>query len=131
MNTYQWYEKLVKPSWAPDPSLFGKVWTVLYLFITLSFGYVFLMVYRKTIPSYVAIPFALNLFFNAIFTPIQFGLRNNWLAVVDIVLVLITIIWCMVSIYPFAKWVSFIQIPYLLWVCIATALQISITYLNR
>jgi tryptophan-rich sensory protein len=29
------------------------------------------------------------------------------------------------------KWVTYMQIPYLLWVCFATVLQLTITYLNR
>jgi len=79
----------------------------------------------------VALPFILNLFFNLIFTFIQFGLKNNYLAALDIVFVLGTLIWAMIVIYPYVKWVTYIQIPYLLWVVFATVLQLTITYLNR
>ncbi|MEX0595406.1 MAG: TspO/MBR family protein, partial [Candidatus Paceibacterota bacterium] len=76
------------------------------------------------------LPFILNVFFNIIFSPIQFGLRNNLLAAIDITLILATIIWAMFAIWPYMKWVALMQIPYLIWVCIATTLQFSITYLN-
>jgi len=89
------------------------------------------MLWQKQIPFIVALPFALNLIFNFSFTYLQFGLKNNLLAGIDILLILGTLIWAMVAIYPFAKWVAYIQIPYLLWVLFATALQITITYLNR
>lgn len=79
----------------------------------------------------VALPFWLNLFFNLIFTPIQFGLRNNLLACLDITLILVTIVWAMVVIWPHYRWITFAFIPYLIWVSIATVLQISITWLNR
>ena len=82
------------------------------------------------IPFGVALPFILNLIFNFAFTPIQFGLKNNLLAGVDIILVLGTLIWGMVAIYPHKKWVTYIQIPYLLWVSFATVLQFTVTYLN-
>ncbi len=79
----------------------------------------------------VALPFILNLIFNFVFTPIQFGLKNNFLAAADILLVFGTLIWAMVSIYPHARWIVYIQIPYLLWVSFATVLQLTITFLNR
>ncbi|MDP3974388.1 MAG: tryptophan-rich sensory protein [bacterium] len=46
-------------------------------------------------------------------------------------LVLSTLIWAMLVIYPKVKWLAIIQIPYLLWVSFATILQLTITYLNR
>lgn len=78
----------------------------------------------------VAVPFVLNIIFNLAFTPIQFGLRNNVLATVDIVLVLGTLVWALVVIYPYMRWVSFINIPYLAWVCFATVLQVMIMVMN-
>ena len=89
------------------------------------------MAYAKQIPLVVVLPFVLNLIFNGIFTPIQFGLKNNLLASIDILFVLITIIWMMIAIYPHMKWIAYIQIPYLLWVSFATMLQFTITYLNK
>ncbi len=130
MNNYGWYQQLIRPSWSPPAWLFGPVWTVLYILIAISFGRVFQLFFQKKVLFIVLLPFIFNLIFNLIFTPIQFGLKNNLLASIDIVLVLITLIWAMVSIYPHAKWITYIQIPYLLWVSFATILQLTITYLN-
>jgi len=131
MQAYNWYQQLAKPSWAPPSWVFGPVWTFLYILIAISFGKVFLMAWQKQIPWIIVLPFALNLIFNFIFTPIQFGLQNNVLAAIDIVLVLGTLIWATIVIYPYAPWVAYMQAPYLLWVSIATVLQFTITYLNR
>lgn len=129
-GAYFWYSALIKPSWAPPAWIFGPVWTILYILIAISFGTVFYKVVKKKLPSKYAIPFILNLVFNLIFTPIQFGLRNNFLAAIDILLVLVTLIWVIRSIYKKIRWVAFFQIPYLLWVSFATVLQLTITYLN-
>ena len=129
-QTYSWYSTIIKPSWAPPSWLFGPVWTVLYLLIAISFGKVFLMFFQKQIPFIVALPFLLNLIFNFLFSPIQFGLQNNLLASIDILLILSTLIWAITVIYPYAKWISYIQTPYLLWVSFATILQLTVTYLN-
>lgn len=134
MNSYNWYSTLIKPTWAPPAWLFGPVWTVLYTIIAFSFGTVFYKVYTKQIPFIVAVPFLLNLMFNFIFTPIQFGLKNNLLASVDILLVVGTLVWAMYSIWhnvPDMKWVVYVNIPYLLWGSFATVLQLTVTYLNK
>ena len=131
MNTYNWYSQLIRPTWSPPSWLFGPVWTFLYVLIFISFGKVFLMAWLKQIPLIIALPFILNLLFNFSFTPLQFGLKNNLLAAADILLVLGTLVWAMMAIYPYAKWITYIQIPYLLWVSFATILQLTITYLNR
>ncbi|MDP1619743.1 MAG: TspO/MBR family protein [Candidatus Moranbacteria bacterium] len=131
MNSYNWYLQLVKPFWAPPSFLFGPVWTFLYVLIAVSFGKVFWLAWKKEIAFLVALPFFLNLVFNLAFTPLQFGLKSNFLAAVDILLVLSTLVWAMVAIYLHVRWIAYIQIPYLLWVSFATVLQLTITYLNR
>ncbi len=131
MEAYTWYSQLKKPIWAPASWLFGPVWTFLYILIAISFGKVLLMALNKEISIKVLLPFILNIVCNVIFTPIQFGLRNNILAALDISLVFITLVWAMVVIYPKAHWITYVQIPYLLWVSFATVLQFTVTYLNR
>ena len=131
MNEPKAYSEFLKPSWAPPSWLFGPVWTVLYIIIIGSFGTVIYKAFKGEIPWIVALPFILNIIFNLAFTPIQFGLRNNYLAAADILLWLITLIWALIAIYPYIKWVSYINIPYLLWGTFATVLQLTITYLNK
>ena len=131
MSTYSWYQKFKKPPWSPPSSVFGPVWTVLYILIAISFISVFYDITTGYLPLQIGIPFALNLIFNFSFTPIQFGLKNNYLASLDILLVLGTLIWALFVIYPYISWVALINIPYLLWVLFATTLQITITYLNK
>jgi benzodiazapine receptor len=129
-KAYNWYSQLKKPKWAPPSWLFGPVWTVLYVLIFISFGKVFLLASQNEIPVIIILPFILNLFFNFIFTSIQFGLRNNLLAALDIILVWSTLVWAIFAIFPYAPWIAYIQIPYLLWVTFATILQFTVTYLN-
>jgi benzodiazapine receptor len=131
MKEYLQYEQWVKPFFAPPEWIFGVVWPVLYLIILVSFGWVFYKVFiKKDITKKVSIPFILNLVFNFSFTPIMFGLENLWLAAIDILLVLITIVWMMVVIKKYSKKVFWAQAPYLIWVSFATVLQLSILFLN-
>jgi tryptophan-rich sensory protein len=130
-DTYLWYQTLIKPSWSPPSWLFGPVWTVLYTIIAITFGIVLYKAFAGKIPRIVALPFILNLIFNAAFTPLQFGLKNNLLASIDISLVVGTLIWSFIAIWPYARYVVFANIPYFMWGTFATVLQFTITYLNR
>ncbi|WP_394757427.1 TspO/MBR family protein [Rhodoferax sp.] len=133
MNTYNWYSQLIKPTWAPPSWIFGPVWSVLYAIIAVTYGTVFYKAFAGKLSWMVALPFALNLIFNLAFTPIQFGLKNNLLATLDILLVVGTLIWAFVAVWrasPDLRWVVYANIPYLLWGTFATLLQITITYLN-
>ncbi len=127
---YVRYAEYVKPWFSPPSWIFGPVWSVLYVLIAISFGWVFMKVWQGQIPRIVAVPFALNLIANFSFTPVQFGLNNLPLASLVILVVFTTIVWSMWAIWPHAKWVAYMQIPYLLWVSFATVLQLTITYLN-
>jgi benzodiazapine receptor len=127
---YVRYAEYIKPWFSPPSWIFGPVWSVLYVLIFISFGWVFMKVWQGQIPRLVAVPFVINLIANASFTPVQFGLDNLPLASAVIFLVLVTIVWSMWAIWPHAKWVAYLQIPYLLWVLFATVLQLTITYLN-
>lgn len=129
-TTYEYYQLLSKPVWAPRAELFGPVWTLLYVLIAISFGYVTYLFLKHQISFAVLLPFALNLFFNVLFTPLAFGLQSLWLASLDVVLVFVTLVWAMIKIFPHARWVVFINVPYLLWVTFASILQITITVMN-
>ena len=104
---------------------------MLYLVIAVSFGYVAYAYYTGYIPLWVLLPFILNLFFNFLFTPLQFRLRNFALASVDIILVLLTLVWALVAVDAYAPWVTYVNLPYVAWVCFATVLQLTVTKLNR
>jgi benzodiazapine receptor len=132
-STYTWYQTLIKPTWAPPAWIFGPVWSVLYLIIAITFTTLFYKVLKKELPRYVALPFILNLVFNFAFSPIQFILQNNILALIDVVLVVLTLVWGMVVLWKASsklRWIVYLNIPYLLWGSFATILQATITVLN-
>lgn len=126
-----WYAQLAKPFFAPPSWVFGPVWTLLYIVIAISFSFVLVQYLRRRLPLAALLPFVFNLLFNVAYTPLQFGLKNNALASVDILLVLATLVWALVVIRRQFPWVAWVNLPYLLWVAFATVLQLSITWLNR
>lgn len=131
MDFRTWYDSLAKPAWTPAPDTIGLIWQILYPIILVSFGFVLYKAFKGTLPWLVALPFVINLVANILFMPIFGGMKNLPLATVDILIVLATIMWMIVAIWPYFRWVAFAQIPYLVWVSIATVLQMSITLRNR
>lgn len=131
MDWSSWYASLAKPSWTPAPATIGLVWQILYPIILVTFGFVLVQCLRGRLSWWVAVPFAVNLAANLIFTPIQFGWRNLPLAALDILVVWGSIPWLAWTIWPHYRWVAVAQAPYFIWVSLATVLQLSITWMNR
>ncbi|HEY4310773.1 MAG TPA: TspO/MBR family protein [Pirellulales bacterium] len=130
MDWMTWYNELHKPSWTPAPATIGLIWQIIYPIILVTFGFVFVQALRGRIGWFVALPFAINLVANLLFTPIQFGTRSLPLATVDILIVWTTIIWMAAAIWTHYRWVAVAQVPYFVWVSLATTLQLSITAMN-
>jgi len=106
---------LIKPDWNPESGTIGLIWQILYPIILITFGYVFVQAIRKKLPWQIAIPFAINLVANMLFTPIQFGLRNLPLAAADILIVLVTIPVMMLVVWKDHRWIAIAQVPYFIW----------------
>ena len=131
MERMDWYDSLAKPTWTPPPVFIGTMWTVLYPIIIVTFGYMVYRIARGMVPTSLLLPITINVVSNIAFTPIQFGLRNLPLASVDILIVLVTIVWCIVAFLPYSRLAALALTPYLAWVTTASVLQFSITWMNR
>ena len=125
-----WYDALSKPSWTPDGSVIGIIWTTLYPIIIGSFLFVVWKTWKKELHPSGLVVFSINLIANLLFSPIQFGLQNLWLATIDIFIVLGTIVAEIIMSWKKYKWLAIAQIPYLAWVSTATVLQVSILIMN-
>lgn len=118
-------------SWAPPAKLFAPVWTVLYVLMAVSFGYLIYQSCAGNVGWMVLVPLILNIIFNLLYYPLQFWVKSNVLATIDILLVLATLIWLIIAIlvvYPQYAWTAYINLPYLAWVMFATVLQLAITF---
>lgn len=130
MSWIEWYNALEKPSWTPSPAVIGRIWSILYPILFVTMAFVLIQVFRRKLPWKVLIPFGINLVANLIFTPIQFGMRNLPLASVDILVIWASILWMMAAVRKSCPWVAVAQVPYLVWVSIATVLQVTLTWMN-
>lgn len=128
-NIPSWYSGLDKPPLIPPNEVFGPVWSVLYLLIGISLYLV--IISEKDLPKKPAyMAYAAQLVLNLLWSLVFFGLQMPWLAAVVIVLLIISIIWNIRVSKRFSKIAAYLLIPYFLWVCFATYLNLGVAVLN-
>ncbi len=126
-----WYlGELVRPSFAPPNWLFGPVWTLLYALMGIALFLVWKMKKSRQRTHAIQV-FFLQLFLNAIWTPIFFGLHAVGAAFVVIVMMWAAIVATMIVFYREKKVAAYLLVPYLLWVSFASVLNGAIWVLNR
>lgn len=125
-----WYLELNRPPLAPPDWIFGPVWTVLYIMIAVSLILYFKQTRRN--PVTWALPvIILHLIANFSWTPAFFGLQRPGLALIDILLLDITLVIIILHFWKTARPSSVLLWPYLAWVSFATYLNAGFYFLNR
>ena len=125
-----WYKYLNKPVFNPPDWIFMPVWIILYFLMGVAFGIFFFHSFEKKIQSSGTIAFFLQLFFNGMWSFAFFGLKNIFLGLVTILILLASIIFCISEFKKVNIFSSYLMFPYFLWVCFASILNISIFIMN-
>jgi benzodiazapine receptor len=124
-----WYTTLKKPSFNPPNYLFGPVWTILYFLMGVSLYMVVSNSKSTTLKRPLAI-FGLQLVLNFFWSVIFFNLHQVGWALVEILLMWVSIIFMIIEFYRINKIAGLLQLPYIIWVSFATLLNASIFCLN-
>jgi len=126
----EWYLRLQKPTWNPPNWIFAPVWAALYMAMAIAAW----LVWKRGgfAGQRVALSlFLVQLLFNALWSPLFFGLRNPALAFVDIVLLWLALLGTVVWFWKTRPLAGLLLAPYLAWVTFASALNFVIWRLNR
>jgi benzodiazapine receptor len=125
-----WYSALNKPWFSPPNWLFGPVWTLLYLLMGISLYLIWNKGLRsKKVENAVKI-FGVQLFLNALWSVLFFGLRSPFLGLVGIILLWFSIILTIFKFYKISRNAGLLLLPYLLWVTFAMSLNYFVLVLN-
>ena len=124
-----WFQSLVKPGIYPEPKWFGIVWTILYVMI----GFALALVASawgargRTAALWVfAVHFALNLAWSYVF----FGAQQISGALALLVAIVLTLLVVIALFWRVRRLAAVLLLPYLAWVCFATALNYQFLQLN-
>lgn len=123
---FSYFNDLNKPWFIIPNFLFGIIWPILYILISISI--------YKVSTSYYNIEYKKNLLYNYIFnqlyTIIFFCFKNNFLAFIDVLLTLITSLFLYYETKEINKKASFYLLPYVIFLVYALFLSTSIYFLN-
>lgn len=122
-------QQLVRPNWAPPQSVFGPVWTILYILMGIAAWLIWLRIGFHIAKIALGL-FLVQLVFNALWTWLFFGWQLGALAFADIVVLWFLIIATIVYFWRIRPLAGALLVPYLLWVTFAAALNYSMWQLN-
>ena len=120
-----YYESLSLPFFAIPSYLFGIVWTILYVLISISI----FIVYENSDKEYKKY-LLINLLSNQLFTFFFFTLRNNFLSLIDVIVTLVSALYLYSETKKQNKKASYFLIPYIIFSIYAFLLMLSINILN-
>ena len=125
-----WYAELARPPLTPPNWLFGPAWTILYIMIAVS-----IIVYYKSPEKeqvlLTTLILAVHLIANFSWTPLFFGAQNPLLALLDIIVLDVTLVVLIFLFWKASISAAVLLIPYLCWVSFATYLNAGFFWLNR
>ncbi|MFC1947768.1 TspO/MBR family protein [Chloroflexota bacterium] len=125
-----WYRGLKKPRYTPPNWVFGPVWTILYILMAIS---VFLVWQQGLSAPGVSIAFTLfwiQLTANALWSYVFFARRSIIGGIINIIILWLLILATIITSFPVSTIAGILLVPYILWVSIATYLNIGIWMLN-
>ena len=122
-----WYSLLNKPIFNPPDWVFGPVWTILYLLMTVSIWMYWHSINKEMNTVYI---YFIHLVFNATWSIVFFAFHNMILALLVLVMLISLIINLIIRYRRVTMMSSYLMIPYLLWCCFALILNTSLIILN-
>ncbi|MGO4919201.1 TspO/MBR family protein [Maribacter spongiicola] len=125
-----WYLTLNKPSFNPPNWVFAPVWSALYIMMGISAGWVWAKGFHHKWVKTGLYHFGFQLLLNGLWSIVFFGLKQPFYGLLVIMALLVVLSLTIKWFNVVSKFAAILLIPYLLWVCFATALNYKIWELN-
>lgn len=116
----EWYLSLLKAPWTPPGWVFGFAWSIIMISYAFYMGFLYNTNSKKTT---IIILYVLQLFLNISWNPVFFKFHYVILGFTVISLLTITVILKLFFFYKAIKLKSFLILPYIFWLIIATSLN--------
>jgi len=124
-----WYASLNRPSFSPPNWIFGPVWTFLYILLGISFFLIWKEGASKKRNLAIKI-FSIQMLLNFAWSFLFFYFNLIGAALVEIILLWISIAAMIYLFYKIKPVAAYLNIPYLLWVSFASILNAGYYLLN-
>jgi tryptophan-rich sensory protein len=121
-----WYLALEKAPWTPDGWVFGAAWTLIMILFSIYMSFLYLNRPTTKIAALFIIQFALNISWNFFF----FNQKLIDIALINIICLTLIVSVFLVTYFKDLKGKSLLILPYFIWLCIATSLNLYISLYN-
>ena len=128
MYNNDFYNSLKKPSFAPPASIFKVVWPILYILMFIS---IYMILTTENKLRFWAIGlFCSQLLLNFCWSPVFFVLKQIRTALLICIILTLNVLLMVILFLNISAVAGIIQIPYFLWLCFATYLNLEFIRLN-
>ena len=123
----EWYYNLNKAPWTPPGWAFGVAWSI----IMICYSFYMAILYKvnarrnKVIALYAA-----QLLLNVLWNPLFFYFQNPLIALFSILFLTLIVAYFLFSNQKTMRWISLLILPYFLWLCIASSLNLYVLLYN-
>lgn len=124
--TSPWYLGLSKAPWTPPGWVFGAAWSLIMICFSIYLMYLFTKKYSDKKLSLYIIQVVLNISWNYVF----FNQHQVVFAQVVITLLTALIFYFFFTFFKEQKSKSYLLLPYMIWLCIATSLNLYVLVHN-
>ena len=131
-----WYANINRPSFAPPNSVFGPVWTMLFILMGIAFFLVWQQPVKKNskkqqqLKKEAVACFLTQLLFNFLWSYLFFGLQLPWAAFIEIIVLWGLIAATIIRFERIKPLAAYLLLPYILWVTFASVLNFAFAYIN-
>ena len=122
----EWYISLNQAPWSPPGFVFGIAWTIIMICFSIYLGRLFIKSYTPKLIVIFSIQFILNVSWNYIF----FNQHLILFGLITIILLTALICYYFFELSQKIRHYKFLLLPYIIWLCIATSLNLYILIHN-
>ncbi len=125
-----WYYALKQPAWKPPDAAFGVIWSLIFTLCAISGALAWRAAETARLRRRVLVLLGSNAVLNIVWSALYFKLhRPDW-ALIEVVFLWLSIAALIVGLWRISRWASALLVPYLVWVSIASALNLATVQLN-
>lgn len=125
-----WYYALKQPAWKPPDAAFGVIWSLIFTLCAISGALAWRAANTRALQQRVAWLFGVNALLNMLWSALYFKLQRPDWALIEVAFLWLSIAALIVGLWRLSRWASALLLPYLVWVSVASALNLATVQLN-
>jgi len=128
--TGEWYHRLNFPGWKPPDWAFGPIWTAILIMAVVATAYAWDAAPDSGTQHIILMALIINAGLNILWNAIFFAMKRPDLALIEVFFLWLSILALVLLFAQVSTIAAVLMLPYLVWVGVASALNLAIVRLN-